>query len=131
MKRRDFLSGCGVAGALGMAAPTALLAAPTTPPDVRGISLSRDRFAALINTRFQIHAGIGSLVNVALVAVEDLSSASPRVKQFSIFLQDDDAVLALPAGSYPVSHRELGTLAMYLEPSAQPGGYRAHFGLLA
>lgn len=130
MKRRDFLGRWAAVGTLGAVAPSALLAAATARPAAAGAALCRTRFVTLLQTQFRIHAGAVAPINTLLTAVEDLPQSSSKVEQFSILLEADGGAGVLAAGTYPVSHRELGPLALYLEPSAASGRYRAHFGLL-
>lgn len=130
LERREFLIGCGAA-----VLTTGLHPVPSaTSSTGKGVAvpsvLSRNRFLALLNSRFEVDAPSGRRV-LELVAVADGPCCS-GLEQFSLTLRDPQG-RALEAGTYAVRHPELNGLALYLQPvreDATGSHHAADFSLL-
>ena len=97
MKRRDFLTSTVAAGAAAMLATTATLAHEfgqhTASPEAAGAPgrFSREWFAQLVNTRFQIEMPGGEPVVAKLLTVEDRHHGKGLEQYAAIFRLEPDA----------------------------------------
>jgi hypothetical protein len=129
MQRRQFIAGCSVAcAAIGAFEIPSLLAGGGAVKGATTAGTMRDRYAALVGSRFRVYRGTKFADTITLSRVVDGPAKDKRLEQFTLVFGGTYRP-DLATGTYSLVGTDGVSREMHLEPTADQT-YRATFCLL-